>query len=793
MRPVRLELHGFTTFREKVEIDFEGADLFALAGPTGAGKSSIIDGMCFALYGSVPRLDRRTVAPVISTGKNEARIRFDFTIGERAYTAVRVVRRTPNGATTKEARMEVAGETLAGDADGVTAKAEELLGLGFDQFTKSVVLPQGDFARFLHDKPSARQELLVKLLELGVYERMRGEANSRRVAAESAIEITERQLEHLAGATPDAVQAAGARVELLVSLRSEVDEVGPQLEELIRRRDEQQAAGAAATAGAEALEGVRPPTGVAELAAALAAAEKDVLVANAAAEDAHAAVVAAEQARAVLGDAAALERIRAAHEQRITLAARLAKGEPIVAAARETEAAGQARVDVTAAALTAAEAALERARRDHATHAVAATLVAGQACPVCLQTVATLPAHEAPLALSDAEAARGQAAKEHTAAQAALAPLTAARVRAEQQLETLTEQLAEVEAALADAPPSDEVTRSLEAITAADAALVSARQKDGAARAAARTAAQVADQRRDERDAAWQRFSDARDAVAAFAPPSPPRNDLAQAWETLTSWAQGEAGRKRADAEAARTASATAAADLAALESKLSARCTECAVVVPAGSRVRDAVGDAVAAAQAEQRRLHTALEQAQRQRLEIKAHRERADVAKALAGHLSSRGFERWLLDEALDRLAVGASDVLRELSAGQYSLGLDGQRNFLVIDHRSADEQRPARTLSGGETFLASLSLALTLAEHLTQLSVGSEPRLESIFLDEGFGTLDPESLDIVAAAIEELGARGRTVGIVTHVRDLAERMPVRYEVRKAPAGSTVERTER
>ena len=124
MRPVRLELHGFTAFREEVVIDFAGADLFALTGPTGAGKSSIIDGMCFALYGSVPRLDRRTVAPVISTGKNEARIRFDFSIGERAFTAVRVVRRTAGGATTKEARLDANGQTLAADADAVTAKAE---------------------------------------------------------------------------------------------------------------------------------------------------------------------------------------------------------------------------------------------------------------------------------------------------------------------------------------------------------------------------------------------------------------------------------------------------------------------------------------------------------------------------------------------------------------------------------------------------------------------------------------------------------------------------------------------
>ena len=793
MRPVRLELHGFTTFREKVEIDFAGADLFALTGPTGAGKSSIIDGMCFALYGSVPRLDRRTVAPVISTGKNEARIRFDFTIGEKAYTAVRVVRRTATGATTKEARLEAGGETLAGDADGVTAAAERVLGLGFEQFTKSVVLPQGDFARFLHDKPSARQELLVKLLELGIYEQMRSEANSRKVAAESAIEITEQQLQHLVDATPEAVQAAGARVDQLVALRAEVDEVAPRLEALARRRTDQAAEAERAAGAAATLAAVAVPDGLGALADALAAAQRDAEAAASAAEETQAAVTKAEHARAELGDAAQLQRLRDAHAQRASLAERIAKGTPIVAAAKKAEEAGAAAVERAAAAVTEAESALESVRRDHAAHAVAATLVAGEDCPVCRQTVATLPRREAPAALADAEAARAQAVKRHAGAQSALGPLHTARVRAEQQLETLTEELGRTDAALTGAPSVDEIAHQLDAIAAAEAALTTAREHDRAARAAATAATAAVARRRDERQAAWSRFDAARDSVAALGAPTIARDDLGAAWASLVEWAAQEAKQRRSAAATARKDSAAAAEDLQTLEATLASRCTECAVVVSPNGRVRDAVGDAVAAAESEHRRLRDALEQAQRHRLAITAHRERADVAKELARHLSSRGFEQWLLDEALSRLAGGASEILRELSAVQYSLTLDGQRNFLVIDHRSADEQRPARTLSGGETFLASLSLALTLAEHLGQLAVGSEPRLESIFLDEGFGTLDPETLDTVAAAIEELGARGRTVGIVTHVRDLAERMPVRYEVQKGLGGSTVDRVER
>ena len=93
MRPRRLEVEGFTAFRTPAVVDFVGADLFALVGPTGSGKTSIIDALTFALYGSVPRLDdRRAVAPVISQNLTEARVRLDFTVDGDAYTAVRVSR-----------------------------------------------------------------------------------------------------------------------------------------------------------------------------------------------------------------------------------------------------------------------------------------------------------------------------------------------------------------------------------------------------------------------------------------------------------------------------------------------------------------------------------------------------------------------------------------------------------------------------------------------------------------------------------------------------------------------------
>jgi exonuclease SbcC len=111
-------------------------------------------------------------------------------------------------------------------------------------------------------------------------------------------------------------------------------------------------------------------------------------------------------------------------------------------------------------------------------------------------------------------------------------------------------------------------------------------------------------------------------------------------------------------------------------------------------------------------------------------------------------------------------------------------------VIDHADADSRRSVRTLSGGETFQASLALALALSSQMSSLSAAGGARLDSIFLDEGFGTLDPETLDVVATTLETLAQDDRMVGVITHVAALAERVPVRFQVSRDAKTSTVVR---
>ncbi|MGB0121111.1 MAG: SbcC/MukB-like Walker B domain-containing protein, partial [Solirubrobacterales bacterium] len=100
---------------------------------------------------------------------------------------------------------------------------------------------------------------------------------------------------------------------------------------------------------------------------------------------------------------------------------------------------------------------------------------------------------------------------------------------------------------------------------------------------------------------------------------------------------------------------------------------------------------------------------------------------------------------------------------------------------------ETRPTTTLSGGESFYASLSLALGLAEVVQQESGGR--RLETLFIDEGFGTLDSETLDQVMNVIDSLREGGRAVGLVSHVEELRNRIPAQIQVSKSREGSSIE----
>lgn len=172
------------------------------------------------------------------------------------------------------------------------------------------------------------------------------------------------------------------------------------------------------------------------------------------------------------------------------------------------------------------------------------------------------------------------------------------------------------------------------------------------------------------------------------------------------------------------------------------------------------------------------------------------------LVGHLYdiSRGqnvqritFERYVLASFLDDILLEANTRLSKMTSGRYMLLRKSDRSkgnvqsgleLLVFDQYTGQE-RHVKTLSGGESFKASLSLALGLADVVQQHAGGIS--LETMFIDEGFGTLDPESLDQAIETLMDIQSSGRLVGVISHVPELKDRMEVRLEVIASQTGST------
>jgi DNA repair protein SbcC/Rad50 len=825
VRPLRLDLAGFTVFREPTTVDFTDTDYFALVGPTGAGKSTVLDAICFALYGTVPRWGNRTaIGNALAPSVTEGRVRLVFETAGARYVLTRVVRRDGKGAvTTRQAGLEALpagfdlsrfdseeklegdlGDVLAGTPGEVDQAVADVVGLPYEQFTKCVVLPQGEFAAFLHAKPADRQKILVNLLGLEVYGRVRERAGVVANEADLHRGAVEGLLTGYADADEDALSAAAERVTAAERLVGDVDAALPRLAEAQDAARKARGTLQALDDEIARLAGVRRPGAVDGLATTAAGART-------AATDAATAVTTAEEREeklraelATAGDPAVLRRWLDAHGERATVV-RQAKAldKQLVAAQAEHEAA-EAAVAAARADQSAATAALEHARETYQA-ALALDragelrphLRKGEPCPVCEQPVAKLPpakrAAEADKAKAAGVTARATADRATAALEqrtAALRDLDRALAGARAQADAFAARMSTLDSQLAGAPEPVALKRSLAELEAKRKACDDATTAVRRARATARAASAAAETAEAAVRAAWRDFDTARDGLAPFGPPPADRDDLAGAWTALADWAGAEvASRRGARAESAAAVAAGDAA-VAAVRDELAALFRAAGVPAPDRADFDRAAAVARERAEAARRRIEERIAEAEKLRADRARYERDAQVARALATHLRADRFERWLLAEALDALVAGASRILRELSGGQYDLG---HRNgeFYVVDHHDAGLRRAVRTLSGGETFQASLALALALSEQLAGMSAGAAS-LESIVLDEGFGTLDAATLDTVAATLENLAARGdRMVGVVTHVRALAERIPVRFEVSRDARTARVERT--
>ncbi|MFC4426008.1 AAA family ATPase [Deinococcus navajonensis] len=908
MRPVKLELQGFTAFRQFTSLDFTDLELFALVGPTGSGKSSLLDAMTFALYGHTERLGGSGLDALISQGERGLSVSLTFEVGGVTYRASRTKGR-------KQAENEVRFERLdedgrwtnlsEGGMKGVGERIRQTLGLDFRTFTRSVMLPQGEFSRLLHGSGKDRQALLGELTGLDHVQAMQRVASDRAKDLRHQSQTFNTLLDgEYAGVTEAAAadlraarEATDAQAEKLTDAREALmvrqqrlrdqEKVWRAREDALRRlasleaRAEGVRQGAERAARARRVAGVLPLLDAAERARIAQDRElRDLKLAQNAAEaaqgtvvQAEAALAAAQQAEARIPQLEAREgRLREAEADAARL--RRAGGTPQTThpqplpwdedahfaareAAQKAEKNRQERVQIEAqkAALEAdrerqkadlaqlvllegeqirverdgkaAKAELEQAERawkeaqvEAGVGAYRAHLHLGEPCPLCAQTVRTLPPNpNADLGALDTRVTALRATlenrrlryKEIALELSALRKATEARIVAlndwEAQLHQREADLRAAEALVAGDPHTEalrllaglaarvreagsdpagarralltEIQALRQRVQASQAALARA-QGDAAAAQATLSAAQASAERRAAD--AGQAFSALRSALDSL---------------RLTAEQARHAGLDEREIAALEDAARTHTAQVAQLREALQdlERQLGAAPFDPAelGQVTRD-----LTATEAE---LQSTREQAGRLAEQARALQERLvrkadievqaaeasrqlDTWQTLTNTLKANEFQQYLLAEVEAQLLTRAGMLLHEISDGRYRLAL-ASGEYVVQDLWNAGEVRGVKTLSGGETFLASLSLAIALSDYLAGNKI-----LGALFLDEGFGTLDPQALEAVAGALENLRTQGRMVGVVTHVESLSERLPSRLLVTKSVAGSSVQR---
>lgn len=199
MRALELSLEGFTSFRSRETLDFSELDLFAITGPTGAGKTSLLDAITFALYGHVARFGKdATAKELVSLGSQNLKVSFRFSVRGVEYRVTRTWRDRP-----KTAESKVLLEWLQNDTwekletKNVTKRIEQVLAMDYETFTRVILLPQGKFDEFIKGSKVKRREILRDLAGFQIFERMRQQAQGQADGLKKEYQILERQLEEL--------------------------------------------------------------------------------------------------------------------------------------------------------------------------------------------------------------------------------------------------------------------------------------------------------------------------------------------------------------------------------------------------------------------------------------------------------------------------------------------------------------------------------------------------------------------------------------------------------------------
>ena len=898
MRPLKLTISAFGPYAGECVLDLASlgtGGLYLITGDTGAGKTTIFDAICYALYGKASggaRDNSDLFRSKYAAPETPTFVELEFACHGQTYTVRRnpgYLRPAKRGSTMVEqkpdAELHLPDGSVITKEKQVTAQITEILGVGKEHFSSIAMIAQGDFQQLLLAKTEDRVKIFRKIFDTDKYKVLQDRLGVETRAAEQRWRELRQSQEQYAGMlrTAEETSVQGLPMEeirriledaltadeaLLQGLAEQIGAMEARSADLAaqteRARNQQKqrqlladmlesegrgakqfAAAEEALASAQAqepraaeltneiaaLEAVRPryaelnalgknqtaeetkhralSGSLEQTAAALAAAQKQQ--ADAARE--------LEERKGVPLMLAENSRLQEKLTQRRTELGALQKQDAAyLAACTRTE---QAQREYLAAAKTAADAqqayhTLYRAFLDAQAGILASDLTEGAACPVCGST-----SHPAPAALADHAPTQDAVDDAQNRADAARKKAETASAKAGR----LEGERAQLEQALKDAEEKLLKGQTL------GAAMEDCREALASAMAEGKTLA-VTEQRRKtleeslpglerqiraltERQAADERQCAALDATIRE------RKAQMEAAEAALPYADeglllGQIDTRKRERTALQTALNTARENHRTVEGKLTAlrgriEATRAALdaqepidfeaanaeltQVGAELTALRQTGNGASGRITINRQVREGLERTAGELTALEAKlRWLEPLAKTANGALS--GKERLMLETFVqttyfDRIIACANTRLLRMTDGQYELirhteAADGRRltglELDVIDHYNGSA-RSVRTLSGGESFKASLSLALGLSEMIQRQSGGI--RFDTMFVDEGFGSLDEESLRQAIATLTNLSGTDRLVGIISHVAELKERIDKQILVTKTRDG--------
>lgn len=860
MTPLTLTLQAFGPFARRDTIDFTvlgKSPLFLINGPTGAGKSSILDAICFALYGQTTGNERDAgqmrcdqAAPDLLT-----EVTLTFRLRESTYRVRRVPQQerpkaNGEGTTSQAAEAQLWRLTPEGQEDeclvarkvtDANGQLQQLLGLDARQFRQVMVLPQGKFRELLLAGSKEREEIFAQLFQTQIFQRIEQrladqakhivrEMNDHRQRVQGMLAASDVESEAaleaaLAALAPDH-QTARHDLALAAEQREQAVAAAQSAAALARQFAQHAAlvnAKAALLVQQPAVQRAQQQLRQHEQTQALAtpfyarqSAQQNATAAQrewAAAEQAIAPRQAAhQQAQETLEAAnAQYEQLPALQRQAYALEQSLAQCQALATLEKQQQALAQqvARARENAqqkqrAATQQEQHAIEQEMRWHQGQAalLAEQLEGGQPCPVCGSREHPAPASTAQLLVTQEEVKQARSA--HERARQAWVSAQQDAQRLEQQAEHVGEQCQKLREQLGDSASLKSVNASLAAVkremdTCERGWKVAQSQAQTAHTAF--TQAQTRLTQATQRQAEAQRTLEAAQAEWQTALQGSPFEDE-QAFITAR---LDTAEQQRLSDDVARFQR-----ELARLEGQLEASAPLLEGKTPPDVAALDAQADNSKAREEACRqhyqRLSARVDQltATRQRLAEARNVEAAldeqyklwgtlsEVANGRTGNRIS--LQRFVLGVLLDDVLIQASARLVRMSRGRYQLvrredpskGNKASGLELDVADTYTGKNRPVATLSGGESFMAALSLALGLSDVVQAYAGGIQ--LDTLFIDEGFGSLDQDALDQAIAMLSELQMSGRMIGIISHVSELKEQMPIRIDVLPSRQGSTV-----